>query len=96
MYVIKPIWEYYQSERQKQSGKGLITKTHKSKNTKTDYKYYNDPNELVDRLRLLHASRNAGNKAHDNEIVEILMELKEEKIINDLSFQKIHRGILND
>ena len=33
-----------------------------------DYVYWNDPNELVDRLRLLYASQAAGNASHTNEI----------------------------
>ena len=36
-------------------------------NTSKDYVYWDDPNELVDRLRLLVAERSAGNNAHDNE-----------------------------
>lgn len=44
---------------------------------KIDYVHWNDPNELVDRLRLLDASRQAGNNAHDNEIMSIIEELCE-------------------
>lgn len=47
----------------------------------TDYIYWNDGNELVDRLRLLIASYRAGNKAHINEILAIIEELYESKII---------------
>lgn len=39
--------------------------------------YFDDPNELVDRLRLLLASQEAGNTAHTNEINAILEELRE-------------------
>ena len=46
-----------------------------------DYKYWDDPNELVDRLRLLVAERSAGNNNHDNEIQAIIEELREAKII---------------
>ena len=42
-----------------------------------DYVHWDDPNELVDRLRLLDASRRAGNDAHDNEILSIIEELRE-------------------
>lgn len=46
-----------------------------------DYVHWDDPNELVDRLRLLDASRRAGNNAHDNEILSIVEELREAGII---------------
>ena len=46
-----------------------------------DYKYWDDPNELVDRLRLLIAERSAGNNNHGNEILAIIEELREAKVI---------------
>ena len=46
-----------------------------------DLRYWDDPNELVDRLRLLIAERSAGNNNHDNEIHAIVEELREAKII---------------
>lgn len=46
-----------------------------------DYIYWNDPNELVDRLRLLIASQQAGNTNHNNEIAAIIEELREADII---------------
>lgn len=52
-----------------------------SRNSKIDYKYWDDPNELVDRLRLLIASQSAGHSGHNNEIIEIIEELREAKII---------------
>lgn len=48
---------------------------------KIDYVYWDDPNELVSRLALLHASTNAGNNSHLNEINAIEEELREAKII---------------
>lgn len=42
-----------------------------------DYKYWDDPNELVDRLRLLIASQSAGHTGHNNEIIAIIEELRE-------------------
>ncbi|XP_015120733.1 uncharacterized protein LOC107043664 [Diachasma alloeum] len=48
---------------------------------KMDYVYWDDPNELVDRLRLLMASQSAGNMSHTNEIMSILEELREARII---------------
>ena len=47
------------------------------KNVLTDYRYWDDPNELVDRLRLLIAEREAGNPSHNNEILAIIEELRE-------------------
>ena len=38
-----------------------------SLNDKIDYIYWDDPNEIVDRLRLLEASRQADYNGHDNE-----------------------------
>lgn len=46
-----------------------------------EYKHFDDYNELVDRLKLLIASQSAGNNNHHNEIVSILEELREGKII---------------
>ena len=42
-----------------------------------DYVYWDDPNELVDRLRLLMASRAASHMGHDDEIASIVEELRE-------------------
>jgi len=36
-----------------------------------DYVHLDDPNELVDRLRLLETSRQAGHNAYDNEMLSI-------------------------
>lgn len=46
-----------------------------------DYVHWDDPNELVDRLRLLVASQAAGNSNHTNEINSIIEELIEAEII---------------
>lgn len=46
-----------------------------------DYKYWDNPNELVDRLRLLVSSQAAGHTGHNNEIIAIIEELREAKII---------------
>lgn len=43
-----------------------------------DWIYWNDPNELVEILMLLVASRDAGHTGHDNEILSIIEELREE------------------
>lgn len=46
-----------------------------------DYVHWDDPNELVDRLRLLLASTQAGHSGHNNEITSIIEELREANII---------------
>lgn len=46
------------------------------------YEYYDDPNELCQRLRLLLSSKSAGNSNHDQEINSIIEELRERKIIS--------------
>lgn len=46
-----------------------------------EFVYWNTPKELIDRLRLLWASKLAGSTAHDNEILSILEELREADII---------------
>lgn len=45
------------------------------------YEYYDNPNELCDRLRLLVSSKSAGNSNHDQEINSIIEELRERHII---------------
>lgn len=61
-------------------GGGYISKYKKYK-PNTDYIYWDDPNELIERLKLLIASQSAGNTNHDNEIISIIEELKEAGII---------------
>lgn len=60
-------------------GKGM-TMMNYSRNP-IDYKYFDDYNELINRLRLLIASQSAGNTGHNNEIVSIIEELREGGII---------------
>lgn len=60
------------------SGIGLEMQYTKSK---LDYIYWDDPSELVNRLRLLIASQQAGHTNHYNEINLILKELREAQII---------------
>ena len=47
----------------------------------TVVRYWNNPNELVDRLRLLIASKKAGNTSHDGETWALIDELRESGII---------------
>lgn len=54
------------------SGSGLFLT-----DAKPNIVYYDDPNELVDRLRILLGSQQAGNTGHTNEINSIMEELHE-------------------
>lgn len=59
-------------------GRGMFMKV---TNNPIDYVYWDDPNELVERLQLLVASATAGNTSHTNEINSIVEELREANII---------------
>lgn len=78
--VIKPLLTYRMTLRSTR-GSGLMPTrkiyTHKS----IDYVYWNKPKELVDRLRLLWSSKTAGHSGHDNEILSLIEELREEGVI---------------
>lgn len=54
-------------------------KIYKKKNIQ--YVYWNNVKELVDRLRLLWSSKQAGDSGQNNEIIAIIEELREEGII---------------
>lgn len=65
------------------SGSGIYKDDKLEYNTKPiEYIYWDDVNELVDRLRLLIASKEAGNTSHNNEIASIINELKEIGVIS--------------
>jgi len=76
-YVIAPLMSIIPK---KKSGMGLPHAMILNDNA-IDYVHWDDPNELVDRLRLLDASHRAGNNAHDNEILSIIEELREAGLI---------------
>lgn len=61
-------------------GGGMLRKRFNN-NSVVDYRYWDTAKELVDRLRLLWASKLAGNTSQDNEIIAILEELREANII---------------
>ena len=86
--IIKEVWEDVKKEKK---GSG-ITKTYVHPST-VDYKYYTDPNKLVDRLRLLYRSSLAGDDAHANEMIEILCELEERQVISKKERQTIYRNL---
>lgn len=52
-----------------------------NKGNRIVYTYFDDPNELCERLRLLLSSRMAGNTNHTQEINSIIEELRELKLI---------------
>lgn len=60
------------------SGKGILMEVDENK---IDYVHWDDPNELVERLRLLLASVSAGHTNHINEINSIVEELRESQVI---------------
>jgi hypothetical protein len=59
-------------------GKGMFKEVNQNP---IDYVYWDDPNELVDRLKLLVASQTAGHTGHTNEIISIIEELREIDIV---------------
>lgn len=79
MQIIKPLFKLYDNlefaDRSVRRGNGLSVLKKWNKNV--DYVYWDDPNELVDRLKLLIASRDAGNTGLDNDIISIIEELRE-------------------
>jgi len=77
-YKYKNIIKY--TESQPVTGKGGTNLIQVSRNP-IDLKYWNDPNELVQRLYLLHSSRAIGHTGLDSEIASIEEELREENLI---------------
>ena len=67
--IIKPLFV--------KTGSGLM----EANDNKIDYRYWDDPNEMVDQLRILYLSMLAGNTGVHNEIESIIEELREKKII---------------
>lgn len=86
LYIIRPLFKLTKqrslSEEIAVSGDGLPF----MKKVKADvsYVYWDDPNELVERLKLLIASRDAGNTGLDNEIISVIEELREAGLINHI------------
>jgi hypothetical protein len=67
-YVISKLFP-----KQLYGGRGLYSKVVSA----PDLVYWDNPNELVERLKLLVASTEAGNTSHKNEIMNIIQELRE-------------------
>lgn len=83
--IIKPLfYEYDQLLENKVIKRGgSLPCLKKSYKKNTDFIYWDDPNELIERLKLLVASSDAGNTNHDNEIISLIEELKEAGIIKE-------------
>lgn len=62
-------------------GGALNKEIHLNRKRHLEYVYWDDINELVDRLYLLHASQHAGNTSVNNEIISIEEELREAGVI---------------
>jgi len=74
------LWK--KSDALRKKGKGMLPHAMLvSQGHKMDYVYWDDPNELMDRLQLLAASYQAGNESHNYEIMSILEELREANLI---------------
>lgn len=56
----------------------IVNKSNKA----AELTYWDDPNELVERLQLLISSQSAGHNAHNNEIISIIDELREANLIH--------------
>lgn len=86
LHIIKPLFKLTKlrttSTESCTKGEGLPIL--KSVKKDTNYVYWDDPNELVDRLKLLIASRDAGNTGLDNEIISIIEELREAGHVNNI------------
>ncbi|XP_011859191.1 PREDICTED: uncharacterized protein LOC105556710 [Vollenhovia emeryi] len=81
-HIITPLVsdEGIKTRSKTKSGKGL-PRAMTLNNNASDYVHWDDPNELVDSLRLLDASRRDGHNAHDNEMLSIIEELRLPKTI---------------
>lgn len=96
MNIIKPLFKFSRqpttSTESLTQGKGIELVKKSKKNT--DLVYWDDPNELIERLKLLLASKAAGNTGLNNEIIAIIEELREAGIINT-EYKQIARGKLS-
>lgn len=81
--IIKPLTFRYRSAsaRDPTGGSGLIGSTMIASDAPYQYVYWDNVNELVDRLRLLLASEIAGHTNHNNEIASLIEELKEAGVV---------------
>lgn len=80
-HIITPLFIGEEEEVMKVGGSLQTNYMELLLDTKIDYKYWDDINEIVDRLKLLYASQAAGHNGHNNEIIAIIEELKEANVI---------------
>lgn len=76
-HLFKPVDKENQPPQAEKQGGSLMNLNDK----KIEYVYFNDCNELVDRLMLLVGESCSGNDAHSNEILSIIEELVEQQVI---------------
>ncbi|XP_028164596.1 uncharacterized protein LOC114355776 [Ostrinia furnacalis] len=97
MNVIKPLFKFSRSHASSVEslprGEGIDILKEVKKDT--DLVYWDDPNELVERLKLLLGSWAAGNTGVNNEIYAIIEELHEAGIIKDIKYIKLPSGGFN-
>lgn len=81
--IIKPLVQGMTQNTQKKIGKAYTINAPAMiySTNPIDFVYWDDPNELVDRLRLLIASEKSGHNNHKNEINSIVEELREQNLI---------------
>lgn len=83
--IIRPLVVKTSKKRRSKSfaGSGIKNSMLEYNSNAIDYRYWDDPNELVDRLKLLMASTQAGNTSLTNEMLSIIEELIEAGIIKE-------------
>lgn len=93
-HVIKPLFKFTRNNTSSveslQHGEGINILKEVKKDT--DLVYWDDPNELVERLKLLCASWAAGNTGLDNEINAIIEEMNEAGIIKEMKYIRLPSG----
>lgn len=94
MNIIKPLFKFSRNHTSSleslPQGKGINLLKEVKKDT--DLVYWNDPNELVERLKLLLPSWAAGNTGVRNEIYSIIEEMHEAGIIKQIKYITLPSG----
>lgn len=79
--IIGPIMRFRSASAREPLGHGLNGVPMIASDAPCQYIYWDDVNELVDRLRLLFASSRAGHNNHNNEIASLIEELREAGVV---------------
>lgn len=74
--IIKPLLSSPSDKSNSSTAKGKGLPLFKEVGKSVDYIFWNDPNDLVKTLKLLIASRDAGNTGLDDEILSVMKELR--------------------